>query len=158
MSSKQATELPSTSSEPRRRVGRWVLGAILGWGLLSIAYACSVYMESTRPEPVDVAKFTQGEARESVRTDLGQPVLTTTEGGYDCDTYHLYTHALSAGARAPIVIFETAADIFTLGLAEAVLTPGEMLTRNEKYPVKFCYKDNKLVQVTEAPEPVRGQQ
>jgi hypothetical protein len=151
-----AAESSIKSNRPRRRV-QWLLGGVLVWGAISVIYACSVYMEATRPEPVDVAKFAVGDSRNTVRTDLGQPALTTNENGNECDTYHLYTHAVGAAGRAPIAIAETAADVFTLGLAEAVLTPTEMVTRNAKYPVKFCYKDNKLIQVTEDPNPVSAQ-
>jgi hypothetical protein len=114
-------------------------------------------MEATRPEPVNIAKFAVGDSRNTVRTDLGQPVLTATENGAECDTYHLYTHGVGSVGRAPIAIAETAADVFTLGLAEAVLTPTEMMTLNAKYPVKFCYKEGKLIQVTEDPNPVQAQ-
>ena len=157
MSTGEIAKLPYASKRTLFRVSLLLIAAVLAWAIISVFYACSVYMEATRPEPVDTAKFTQGQTRDSVRSDLGQPTLTTTERGYECDTYQLYTHALSAGGRAPIAILETAADVFTLGMAEAVLTPGEMLTKNAKYPVKFCYKDNKLVEVTEEPNPVSAQ-
>jgi len=148
---------PASRRERHSPIFKWILGALIAWGAFSIVYGCSVYMEATRPEPVNLKDFPQGGSREAVRSKLGLPVLTTTENGNECDTYHLYTHAIGAAGRAPIMIMESAADVFTLGLAEAVLTPGEALTRNSKYPVTFCYKDDKLIEVTESQQPVAGQ-
>jgi len=141
-----------------RRILKYALLAVGVWAMISIVYACSVYMEATRPEPVDLAQFSQGDSRDNVLTRLGQPVVTTNENGNSCDTYHLYTNAIGAAGRAPIAIAETAADVFTIGLAEVVMTPAEMVTRNAKYPVKFCYRDNKLINVTESQTPIATQQ
>ena len=140
-----------------RKVWRWALGAVALWAVVSVVYACSAYMEATRPEPTDISQFTIGTPREDVLTRLGQPVVSTTENGNSCDVYHLYTQAIGAMGRAPIAIAETAADVFTVGLAEVVLTPAEMVTRNAKYPVKFCYRDNKLLSVTESSTPTAAQ-
>jgi hypothetical protein len=157
MGSNQAVVAPAIA--PKRQISyrQWIVGAILIWAGISIVYGCSVYMEATRPKPVEVSKFEVGESRDAVRTQLGIPVAVSTEAGNECDTYNLYTHALGAGARAPIIVLESAADFFTLGLAEAVLTPTEMATKNERYPVKFCYKDNKLLNVTESETPAVNQ-
>jgi len=38
--------------------------------------------------------------------------------------------------------------VFTLGLAEAVMTPAEGATKNEKHPVTFCYRDQKLTRAS----------
>ena len=56
-------------------------------------------------------------------------------------------------AKSPLAVAESAADVFTLGLAEAVLTPTEGVTKNEQHPVTFCYKNNSLVRVVHAGSP-----
>ena len=72
----------------------------------------------------------------------------TEPDGATCDYYKLYTRGYGAGGKIPIAVGEAAADVFTIGLAEIVLTPTEGVTRNEKHPVAFCYVNQKLVRVT----------
>ncbi len=116
--------------------------------LALLTASCSPVLEATRPTPTDLAQFQAGDSRDSVIERLGAP-LTTNNGsdGASCDLYQLYTKGYGAGGKVPIVLAETAADVFTLGMAEAVLTPVEGATRNEKHPVTFCYRDGKLLRV-----------
>src|ERR1700678_939426 len=106
-------------------------------------------MEATRPTPVDLGKFQPGDSRSSVTQELGLPV-TTSKGatGTSCDLYLLYTKGYGFAGKAPIVVGELAADFFTLGLAEIVLSPTEAVTRNEKRTVWFCYQNDALTSVT----------
>jgi hypothetical protein len=117
--------------------------------VLCFVSGCSVYMEATRPTPVDLAKFQPGESRSSVTQELGLPV-TTSKGatGTSCDLYLLYTRGYGVAGKAPIAVGELAADVFTIGLAEIVLSPTEAVTRNEKRTVWFCYQNDALVSVT----------
>jgi hypothetical protein len=106
-------------------------------------------MEATRPTPVDLTEFQEGATRDSVLEKLGSPQSTATESdGASCDFYKLYTKGYGAGGKIPLAVAEGAADFFTLGLAEVVLTPTEGVTKNELHPVAFCYKDQKLARVT----------
>jgi outer membrane protein assembly factor BamE (lipoprotein component of BamABCDE complex) len=117
--------------------------------LASWMAACSVYMEATRPTPIDTSDYPAGMTRDEVFTKLGPPYNTATEsGGATCDYYKLYTRGYGAGGKIPIAVTEAAADVFTGGLAEIILTPTEGETRNEKHPVAFCYVNQKLVRVT----------
>jgi hypothetical protein len=111
-------------------------------------------MENTRPTPVDLTKFSVGTAREDVLAQEGAPISTTAHGdGTSCDLYRLYTKGYGEGGKIPISVAETAADFFTLGLAEIVLTPTEAATKNDLHPVDFCYyKNQKLASVSERPE------
>lgn len=111
---------------------------------------CSVYMESTRPTPVDLSQFQPGETRDSVVERLGTPASVASEtDGASCDLYNLYTHGYGAAGKAGIAVLEGAADVFTLGLAEVITTPAEGLTKNQTHPVTFCYRDAKLARVGE---------
>jgi hypothetical protein len=111
--------------------------------------ACSVYMEATRPTPVDLNDYQEGMMRDAVLERLGAPDNTAVESdGASCDFYKLYTHGYGAGGKIPIAVVEGAADVVTLGLAEIVLTPTEGVTKNEKHPVTFCYKAQKLARIT----------
>jgi len=117
--------------------------------VLCFVSSCSVYMEATRPTPVDLAKFQPGDSRASVTQELGLPVTTSKgEGGTSCDLYLLYTKGYGFAGKAPIAVGELAADVFTLGLAEIVLSPTEAVTRNEKRTVWFCYQNDALTSVT----------
>src|SRR5271166_796082 len=116
--------------------------------------ACSVYMEATRPTPVDLNEYQEGMTRDAVLEKLGAPDSTATESdGTSCDFYKLYTRGYGAGGKIPIAVAEGAADFFTLGLAEVVLTPTEGVTKNEKHPVTFCYNGQKLVRITGEGQP-----
>jgi hypothetical protein len=117
--------------------------------VLCFVSGCSVYMEATRPTPVDLGKFHPGDSRSSVTEELGSPVTTSKgDGGTSCDLYLLYTKGYGIAGKAPIAVGELAADVFTIGLAEIVLSPTEAATRNEKRTVWFCYQNDALLSVT----------
>jgi hypothetical protein len=119
--------------------------------LLCIAAGCSPYMEATRPTPVDLSQFTPGQSRRSVLEQTDVPVTTTKAAdGESCDLHLLYLHGYGTAAKVPIAILEGAADFFSIGLAEIILSPTESLTRNEKKPVWFCFKNDSLTSVTVA--------
>jgi hypothetical protein len=125
-----------------------VLGGFF-FGLIGLGAGCSVVMEATRPAPVRLAQFKPGESRDSVVEKLGQPVTTTTDAdGANCDLYSLPLSGYGAAGKASIAFGEVAADVLTLGIAEAVSTPTEAITRNKKTPVWFCYKNGALARVT----------
>jgi outer membrane protein assembly factor BamE (lipoprotein component of BamABCDE complex) len=117
--------------------------------LASGTSACSVYMEATRPTPTDLNAFQVGMTRDQVVEKLGAPDTTAVAfDGLSCDFYKLYTRGYGAGGKVPIAIAEGAADFFTIGLAEIVLTPTEGVTKNQKHPVQFCYQGQQLARVT----------
>jgi hypothetical protein len=122
--------------------------------LASTMAACSVYMEATRPTPVDLGEFQLGMSRDAVMEKLGAPDSSAVESDEtNCDFYRLYTRGYGAGGKIPIAVAEGAADFFTLGLAEVVLTPTEGVTKNEKHPISFCYRGQQLVRVTGEGQP-----
>lgn len=119
---------------------------------------CSVYVEATRPTPTDLDEFQIGQTRDSVLERLGAPLSSAVESnGASCDLYELYTKGYGAGGKIPIAIAEGAADVVTLGLAEVLLTPTEGVTKNEKHPITFCYKEQKLVRMTGVGVPLSDQ-
>ena len=129
-------------------------GLILALG--GTVAGCSVAMEATRPAPVRLNQFNHGESREAVVSKLGPPVTTTTDAdGASCDLYPLHLSGYGAGGKAAIAFGEVVADVFTLGIAEAVSTPTEAITRNKKTPVWFCYKNDALARVT--PKKLEGE-
>jgi hypothetical protein len=128
-------------------------GRVIMLGGLVLIAGCSVYMESNRPTPVKLADYESGQSRESVIGRLGAPASSTQyPGGNSCDLYQLYTKGYGTGGKVATAVVESAADVFTLGLAEVVLTPTEAATKNELHPVKFCYHDQKLTMVSDNPD------
>jgi len=69
---------------------------VLGLALLS---GCSVAMETSRPTPVDMHQFVQGEPREHVTTVLGPPQAVNQRG---CDVYRLYTRGPNNMQKGPL--------------------------------------------------------
>jgi hypothetical protein len=122
--------------------------------LLAIAGSaggCSVVMEATRPTPVNLSQFDPGESRDEVISVIGTPTgSTNASDGASCDSYQLYTRGYGAAGKVGIAVLEGAADAFTLGLAETITSPVEGVTQNERHPVLFCYKDSKLVRLTDS--------
>ena len=117
--------------------------------VLCVLSGCSVYMEATRPSPIDLEKFHPGDSRASVTDQLGAPVTTSVgAGGTSCDLYLLYITGYGYAGKVPIAVAELAADVFTIGLAEIVASPTESVTRNEKKQVWFCYQNDALLSVT----------
>jgi hypothetical protein len=116
--------------------------------------ACSVYMEENRPEPTRLDQFQPGENRNEVLEKLGAPVTSAEYNAMNCDLYQLYLSGYGQGGKVPIALVETAADVFTLGLAEIVSTPTEEATRNKKSPVWFCYQKGALSKVIPGHLPV----
>ena len=117
--------------------------------VLCLVSGCSVYMESTRPTPINLEKFPPGDSRTTVMEELGSPVTTSKSAdGTSCDLYLLYIRGYGYAGKVPIAIAESAADFFTIGLAEIVLSPTEAATKNEKKPVWFCYQNDALLSVT----------
>lgn len=85
------------------------------------------------------------------------PLSTAKESdATSCDYYSLYTHGYGTAGKVGIALAETAADVFTIGLAELVTSPTEGLTRNETHPVTFCYADSRLARVSESGELITG--
>jgi len=88
---------------------------------------------------------------------VGPPLTSAKQGDNSCDIYQLYVHGPDAGGKAALAAGEAVADIFTIGLAEVIFTPAEIVTKNSKYPVTFCYgTDDKLVSI-QADERPAGQ-
>lgn len=123
-------------------------------GLASSMVACSPVMEAYRPDPVDMTQFKVGEPKLEVLKELGPPLASAKQGANSCDLYQLYIHGPASGGKAAIAAGEAVTDVFTLGLAEVIWTPTEVLTKNSKYPVTMCYDpDDKLVSAEAAEKP-----
>jgi uncharacterized protein YceK len=111
---------------------------------------CSTVMEADRPSAVNLGNYHAGLKRIEVVEKLGAPISVVNDGGNSCDIYKLYTHGTSTAAKVGIITGEAAADIFTLGLFEAIATPAQAASKAHIHTVLFCYSgDEQLVSVVD---------
>ena len=97
----------------KRGIMKSLLSACFALLMASCVAACSVYMEATRPTPVDLNDFPVGTPRDTVMDKLGAPDSTALESDEtSCDYYKLYTRGYGAGGKIPIAVAEGAADFF----------------------------------------------
>ncbi|MDB5483808.1 MAG: hypothetical protein JWO83_4861 [Caulobacteraceae bacterium] len=125
---------------------------IAGFALLALLVGgCSTVMEATRPAGTNINKYVMGEKRIDVVADLGAPLGNIKDGENSCDVYKFHTKGTNGYGKTGIIFTEAAADFFTLGLAEVVLTPAEAASNAHAHSVMFCYDDqNKLITLKDA--------
>ena len=112
--------------------------------LASWMAACSVYMEATRPTPIDTGDYPTGMTRDEVFVKLGPPYVTMTESdGAICDYYKLYTRGYGAGGKFPIAVTEAAADFFTIGLARDRFDPDRRHDQERKASSRVLLRQSK---------------
>jgi hypothetical protein len=131
---------------------------IRGAIIIAVCFAisgCSPAAEMRRPDPTDLSKFNIGDKRTDVTAQIGLPITTNPDDGNLCDMYQLYISGPSTAGKAGIALLEGVADVATLGLAEALLTPVEVATHSTKYTVIMCYgKDDRIVSIRKSDAPV----
>lgn len=103
---------------------------------------CSTVMEAERPSATNLSEFHAGERRADVVARIGISTGKIDDGGRSCEVYKLHTKGTNAAGKTGIIITEAAADLFTVGLAEALLTPAEAASKQTAHTVLFCYDAN----------------
>ena len=112
------------------------------------ATGCSTVMEANRPAATNLSRYALGESRVDIVAKMGMPSGSVKDGEHTCDVYKVYTKGTSAAGKGAIILGEAAADFFTLGLAEAITTPGEAVSKANMHTVLFCYgSDGNLAQL-----------
>jgi len=99
---------------------------------------CSVFMAARQPEKKDLSVFTIGTTRGQVLAELGEPAKTYFIDGRKTDTF-LFRQGYSRGAKWGRGILHATADLFTLGLWEAVGTPIELYADGNEVLVDVHY-------------------
>jgi hypothetical protein len=127
----------------KMRVAR-VLMAVASISALTVG--CSTVMEAERPSATNLSQFGTGERRVDVVARIGAPTGKVDDGGLSCDIYKLHTKGTNAAGKTGIIVTEAAADVFTLGLAEVVLTPAQAASRAGLHTVLFCYNAGETLQ------------
>src|SRR5215469_4778022 len=139
--------MSGTVTRPTRAVPLSLLAIAIGLA------GCSVYMEATRPTPVDLSKFQPGQERKAVVEQLGTPVITEAQpDGDSCDLYELFVTGHGTARKVATMLVEGATDV-VMPAAELLWSPTQAVTRDQKHPVWFCYQDQKIVSVGLKPPP-----
>jgi outer membrane protein assembly factor BamE (lipoprotein component of BamABCDE complex) len=135
-----------------------VLGLLVG--------SCAVYRATNQPDRKNLLVLTPGTDRDIVVAELGAPVLSEMEGGGRKEIY-TFIQGYSKLTKASRALFHGAADVFSIGLWEAVGTPIEGALDGKRISVKILYderdkvKDAKTLTVedpkspNQPPEPAR---
>jgi len=116
----------------QRLIAYAFVGLVVGITALSSS-GCGVYMAFTQPPAVDTVGLEQGKVtRDVVIERLGSPKSSVKNAdGTREDIYEFYEGS-KTGWSVGRGIFHLGADIFTLGLWEAVASPTEYLLKGEK--------------------------
>lgn len=114
----------------------------------TVANGCSVYMAAKQPDAKNLDVMAVGTPRAMVLGEFGQPVTSEVKDGQRTDVF-AFTQGYSKGAKTGRAVFHAAADIFTLGIWEAVGTPTEAAFDGTKvsYQVEYDAGD-KVKKVT----------
>ena len=115
--------------------------------------ACGPYMEATRPNPVKLADYNDGNwDRGKIGEQLGKPLNTVAYGENSCDVYNLYVRGIdSRGTKVALATGESVIDVMFLGLPELMFTLSERdFDRQDKGTVYMCFDPkNKLLSAKE---------
>lgn len=109
-----------------------------------IAGGCAVYMAANQPNAKDLTVLSAGQPRARLIAELGPPVSTQTDKGVRTDIFS-FTQGYSGGAKAGRAVLHGAADVFTMGLWEAVGTPTEGYFNGTPMSAQVTYDQNDIV-------------
>ncbi|MGO4685219.1 hypothetical protein [Hyphomicrobium sp. 2TAF46] len=101
-------------------------------------------MAANQPNAKDLTVLSPGQPRARLIAELGPPVSTQTDKGVRTDIFS-FTQGYSGGAKAGRAILHGAADVFTMGLWEAVGTPTEGYFNGTPMSAQVTYDQNDIV-------------
>ena len=105
---------------------------------------CAVYKAANQPSKKDLSVLKPGTPRDRVVAELGAPVTSeATEGGKK--EIYTFVQGYSKGAKAGRAFGHAVADVFTIGLWEAVGTPIEGSFSGKRISVSVVYDSADLV-------------
>jgi len=93
--------------------------------------ACSIALIKHQPPQVDLSVLHVGAQRDEVTSKLGKPAYTVHDGTGTYDAYIICQGSYSSNEKAMRIVYYVMADLFTVGLWEAVGTPVEMAASGE---------------------------
>lgn len=99
---------------------------------------CAVYMATNQPPMRNLAVLTPGTERDLVIAELGAPVTSEKSETGTKDIY-TFVQGYSKLTKAGRALFHGTADLFTMGLWEAVGTPIEGAFNGKRISVRVIY-------------------
>ena len=109
---------------------------------------CSVYMAAKQPDAKDLSVLKIGNHRSRVIAEFGAPIWTGDKDGDKTDVF-VFKHGYGAASRTGRALFHATADVFSLGLWEAVSTPTEAYFSGSDFKVEIAYDLKDLVKSTQ---------
>jgi hypothetical protein len=107
-------------------------------------------METRRADYTDVSVIQKGTPRYQVTAVFGKPLESYKQDGNDVDVFQADPNGRKTSTKIVVNTFDTAADIFSLGLWELVATPAEMLTKHKLTTYVVTYAPDQTVASIEA--------
>lgn len=95
-------------------------------------------MAAKQPDAKNLDVFAVGTPRALVLGEMGQPITSEIKDGQKTDIFS-FTQGYSKGAKTGRAVFHGLADVFTLGLWEAVGTPTESAFDGTKVSYQIDY-------------------
>jgi len=99
---------------------------------------CAVHMAANAPSRKDVSVLMRGTPRDLVHAELGAPVMSREEDGKRVEIFK-FMKGYTGGEKFFHGVGHGIADVFTLGLWEAVGTPSEAMAQDNEIVVKVMY-------------------
>ena len=116
--------------------------------LIPLLSSCAVVMATKQPSLKDLTVFRPGTERDLVIAQVGPPLSTEKVEGGKKDIY-TFVQGYSTGTKAARAVFHGAADVFTLGIWEAIGTPIEGAYNGKKITERVVYdSDDKVKEST----------
>lgn len=101
-------------------------------------------MATQQPDKKDLSHLHKGASREDIILELGEPIESKNGSSGLVDVYK-FIQGYSSGVKTSRAVLHGVADIFTLGLWEAVGTPTEMIADGSEIILKVHYDQNQKV-------------
>ena len=112
--------------------------------ILYLSSSCSVYMATKQPTKKDLSVLSEGTPRSHVIAEIGPPIHTDELEDGKMDIYK-FVQGYTKGAKVGRALFHGVADVFTLGIWEAVGTPIELIADGKEATLEVYYdKDNRV--------------
>lgn len=127
---------------------RGILKLILAIGVMLASSGCAVVMATRQPDKKDLGVFKKGSDRSMVIGEVGKPISSEQQAGKKIDLYK-FAQGYSTVTKAGRALFHGAADVFTLGMWEAVGTPAEAILHGREMLVKVIYNESDKIEKVE---------
>jgi hypothetical protein len=112
--------------------------------LPAFACNCSIVMASRQPDKKNVRLLDKGTYRSQVIAEFGNPTRTRIEDGRVCDTF-IFRQGYGKGAKWARGVVHGMADIFSIGLWEAVGVPIELIADGEEVQLDVLYDPHQQI-------------